>query len=273
MRNILVHAAEDTRCVDRIGLACDLAASDGSTVTGLFVRPYPIIVPAMPPGGAVTVVEDLREVYDIAAKRTKEAFTKLTNAKGVSAEWREDQGEADECLSFQARYADLIIVGQWSPDDPADPGTVDLAGAVALSAGRPVVAVPYTGAVSSDWKRIMVAWDSSRAAARALHDAMDFLIAANHVDVVCVDPDDSAGRDPGADIAAHLAHHGVKAEAHRLSRGSLTTADTLISATSDMSSDLLVMGAYGHARLTQIVFGGVTRNVLRQMPIPVLLSH
>jgi nucleotide-binding universal stress UspA family protein len=102
---------------------------------------------------------------------------------------------------------------------------------------------------------------------------MDYLCAADRVDVVCIDPEDSAGRDPGADIAAHLAHHGVKAEAHRLSSGGLNTADTLISATADMGSDLLVMGAYGHARLRQLVFGGVTRGVLQHMPIPVLMSH
>ena len=102
---------------------------------------------------------------------------------------------------------------------------------------------------------------------------MEFLQGAEHVDIVCVDPDDSADRDPGADIAAHLAHHGVRAEAHRMASGDLSTSDTLISATSDLGSDLVVMGAYGHSRLRELVFGGVTRSVLEHMPIPVLMAH
>jgi nucleotide-binding universal stress UspA family protein len=269
----MVHAAEDSRCADRIELACDLALIDQATVTGLFVKPFPIIIPAMPPGGAVTVVEDLREVFEDAARRAREVFEKIADAKGVPAVWREDQGETGECLAFQSRYADLAVIGQWSPDDPSDPGTIDLGAAVALESGRPVLIVPYAGPLTSAWKRIMVAWDSSRAATRAVHDAMDFLLAADRVDIVCIDPEDSADRDPGADIAAHLAHHGVKAEAHRMASGGLNTADTLVSATTDLGADLLVMGAYGHARFRELIFGGVTRKVLEHMPIPVLMSH
>ncbi len=273
LRNILVHVAEDERCGERVALACDLAAKNDGMVTGLFVRPYPIIVPAMPPGGAVTVVEDLVEVYDASSKRTKKAFDELTSAKGVRAQWHSDQGETDECLAFHARYSDLVVVGQWSPDDPAEAGTVDLGGAVALGAGRPVLIVPYAGKFTADWKRIMVAWDSSRAATRAVHDALDFMKAAEQVDIVCVDADQSEDRDPGADIAAHLAQHGIKAKAHHVTRGSLTTAETLNSTASDMDSDLLVMGAYGHTRLTEIVFGGVSRNLLQHMTLPILMSH
>jgi len=273
LRNILVHAAEDNRNGDRIGLGCDLAVKHGATVTGLFIKPFPIVVPAMPPGGAVTVIEDLRGVYEQAATRAKETFDRVTQSKGVTAEWRTDDGETSECLAFQSRYADLTVVGQWSPDDPSDPGTVDLGAAVALDAGRPVLVAPYAGTLSAEWKRIMVGWDASRAATRALHDAMDFLVAAERVDVVCIDPKDSADRDPGADIAAHLAHHGVKANAHRMPSGDLDTADALISASSDLGADLMVMGAYGHARFRELVFGGVTRGVLSHMPIPVLMSH
>jgi nucleotide-binding universal stress UspA family protein len=273
LRNILVHAAEDARNGDRIGLACDLALQNEATVTGLFVKPFPIIVPAMPPGGAVTVIEDLRGVYVEAAGRARKIFEETADAKGVAAVWREDEGETSECLAFQSRYADLTVIGQWSPDDPSDPGTADLGASVALDSGRPVLVVPYAGTFSVNWKRIMVAWDSSRAATRALHDAMDFLIAADRVDVVCIDPEDSADRDPGADIAAHLAHHGVKAEAHRMPSGDLYVSDAIVSATTDMGADLLVMGAYGHARFRELVFGGVTRAVLEHMPVPVMMSH
>ena len=273
LRNILVHVAEDARCDERVALACDLAAKSDGMVTGLFARPYPIIVPAMPPGGAVTVVEDLVEVYDASSERTKKAFDELTSAKGVRAQWHSDQGETDECLAFHARYSDLVVVGQWSPDDPGEAGTVDLGGAVALGAGRPVLIVPYAGKFTTDWKRIMVAWDSSRAATRAVHDALEFMKAADQVDIVCVDADQSEDRDPGADIAAHLAQHGIKAKAHHVTRGSLTTAETLNSTASDMDSDLLVMGAYGHTRLTEIVFGGVSRNLLQHMTLPILMSH
>jgi nucleotide-binding universal stress UspA family protein len=273
LRNILVHATEDDRCGVRVGLAADLAAREDGAITGLFVRPNSAIFPAMMPDGAVILIEDMEKSFDKIAQYSKEAFMKVIASKGIEAEWREDRGETGKCLAFHGRYTDMVVVGQWSPDDPAEPGTIDLGGTVALGVGRPVLLVPHAGTVSDDWKRIMVAWDSSRAATRAVHDAMDFLKAADRVDVVCVDPEGAADRDPGADIAAHLARHGVTTQAHRLTRGNATTAETLLSAISDMGSNLLVMGAFGHNRLAAIVFGGVTRNMLKHMTVPVLMSN
>ena len=273
IRNVLVHVADDSRCADRIGLACDLAEQNDSRVTGLFVRPYPIIPPAVFASSAAAVVKEIEASYDAWEERCKETFDEAISAKAAIADWRVDRGATDVCLAFHAHYADIVVVGQAAQEDVDRSIATDLGGTVALEAGRPVLLMPHEGSYSSAWKRIMIAWDSSRAATRAVHDAMDFLKAADQVDVLCIDAEESADHDPGADIAGHLARHGVPAQAHRRVSGDLSTTETLIATMLSMKSDLLVMGAYGHSRLGEIVFGGVTHNIQRHASIPVLMSN
>jgi nucleotide-binding universal stress UspA family protein len=126
-------------------------------------------------------------------------------------------------------------------------------------------------------ERVLVAWDGSHEAARAVHDALPLLVRAERgVSLVVVDPERLAGRtgdQPGADMAAHLARHGVRVEVATIPGAGLSVADVLLDRATDESADLIVMGGYGHARLREVVLGGTTRKILKQMTVPVLFSH
>lgn len=273
LRNILVHVADDGRDRDRAAAACELARRHDADVTGLYVRPYPVIIPAAPIGGAVPIVEGLSEAYDRAASEGRIRFEEVAGQAGVRAGWQVDDGDAAERIAVHARYADLAVVGQWSPDETPEMQARDLGALVALSAGRPVLVMPYAGNPGLEMRRVMLCWDGSREAARAAHDMISLVPSDARVEVVCVDPDEAASRDPGADIARHLAGHGLTVDAHRMSRGDISIADALISASADLGSDLVVMGAYGHARMREIAFGGTTRAMLEQCPLPLMLAH
>jgi nucleotide-binding universal stress UspA family protein len=143
-----------------------------------------------------------------------------------------------------------------------------------FESGRPVIIVPYIQKAPIKLDRIMVCWDGSRSAARAIADAMPFLERAKNVEVVIV-TNQRGERDEieGADIGQHLARHGLKVEVTRITHGDLDVADALLSHSMDASADFMVMGGYGHSRLREFVLGGVTRSILCTMTLPTLMSH
>lgn len=273
LKNLLVHVGDDKLSDARITAACTMARNSDADVTGLYVRPYPVVIPAAPIGGAVPVIEGLSEAFEKACDEAQERFSKITEREGVQGNWHEDDGDAAERIALHARYADLSVIGQWSPDDTPDRLPRDLAALVALSSGRPVMMLPYAGDHSLAFKRVMLCWNGTRESARAAHDMLAVMPEGTHVDVLCVDPDDAGERDPGADIARLLASHGLEVDAHRMSSGDISVSDTILSASSDFGSDLIVMGAYGHARFQEIAFGGATRDIMQAAPVPLLLSH
>jgi nucleotide-binding universal stress UspA family protein len=135
--------------------------------------------------------------------------------------------------------------------------------------------VPYIGLRNNFGKRVVVAWDGGREAARAIVDAMPILTKANEVEVVVIKHGGRGepGREVGADISTFMARHGCKVTLKRLTASGISDADCLLSHLADSDADLLVMGAYAHARLRELVLGGVTQKILGQMTTPVLLSH
>jgi len=273
LRNILVHVSDDSRNDDRIAAACDLAGRNDAVVTGLYVRPFPVVIPAAPIGGAIPIIEGLSQAYQRACEDGRKRFDAIVASSGVQSDWHEDDGDAAECIAAHTHYADLAVVGQWSPDETPEQQPRDLAALVAMTAGRPALMLPYAGEPTLAFERVMLCWDGSREAVRAAHDMLTLLPKGARVDIACIDPDEADDRDPGADIARHLASHGLKADAHRMSSGDISVADALLSASSDLGSDLIVMGAYGHARMREIAFGGTTRSMLANAPLPLLLSH
>ena len=127
--------------------------------------------------------------------------------------------------------------------------------------------VPYIGTAPEPLRRILVAWNGSREAARAVHDALPFLLAAERTTVLIVDPQaqsSNVGEPPGADLAAHLARHGVRVEIKTVPGGGLAAGDAILAQAADEGADLLVMGGYGHSRLWEMVLGGATRHLLAQ---------
>ena len=158
-------------------------------------------------------------------------------------------------MVLHARYADLAVLGQADPDNP--PLGAGVVEAVLLGSGRPALVVPFIGAESVG-QRVLVAWNATREAARALNDAMPLLAQAEKVTVLSVNPERGIGGEgdlPAADIALHLARHGVKAEAAHTTAEDVSVGDILLSRAADLGADLIVMGGYGHSRAREFVLG------------------
>jgi len=276
LKDLLVHVDNDPRCQDRLEAAIGLAESHDAHLTGLFV-----LTPPQLPGYLRAEISDdiLRhqaEVAVAAAKRAEDNFNNCVRRANVQGEWRCVEGTQVQMLSLHGRYADVVIAGQRHPsgeegeDDPSMPDQLILA------SGRPVLVIPYGGQYPVIGQRVMVAWDASRLATRAISDAMPFLVGAKQVIVMAVNPkqgEEGHGEIPSADICLHLARHGVKADAQHVYADNVSVGDMLLSRAAEEGIDLMVTGAYGHARWRELVLGGVTRHMLQHMTMPVLMCH
>jgi nucleotide-binding universal stress UspA family protein len=273
-KTILVHLDSGRRCAARLDLAIALARRFEAHLVGL----HALTVVRLPGYAAVEagprVAEEQRRRAAEYAAEAEAAFRRAADRGGLGkAEFRSSFDDALEAATLHARYADLAVIGQPDADDGSgvDPG---FAHRFVLAAGRPVLAVPYAGEFAGVGKRCLLAWNASREATRATTDALPFLQSASHVVVTAVKPDRAAHGDaPGADIGLYLARHGVHVEVAAIEGTALDAGNALLSRAADLSIDLIVMGAYGHSRVSELVLGGVTRTMLGSMTVPVLMSH
>lgn len=281
-KDILVALDTAPAARRRIELAARLAERFGAHLIGL----YSALAAEAPPRRGYfehfdqSLVEPLyrdhREKMRIAAEATRQLFEGTANRLGVSAEWRTASGYPSEVIALHGRYVDLIVLGQPDPDDTQTVLFRPLPEEVALAVGRPILIIPYAGSWQEVGRRVLVGWDASREATRAINDAMPMLAAAEAVTILAVDPaagPPGHGEIPGADIALHLARHGVKAMIEATVSAGIGTGNALLSRASDLDADLLVMGAYGHSRVRELLLGGATRTVLESMTLPVLMAH
>ncbi len=275
LKHILLHVDDSQACPIRIDAAVELARSQGAHLTGLYVSPQ-VTIPIY--AEAQIGPEILQAQRDAAQTRTEIAetvFREKTDGSGLNVEWRNQEGELSRTLNLHARYTDLVITGQVDKQDPTCPDT-RLPEKVVLESGRPILVIPYIGASRPIGRRILVAWNGTREAVRALNDALPLMAQAETVEVVAVNPvsgEEGHGEIPCADICLHLARHGVSAEAHALRAEDVKVGDALLSWAADRSTDLIVMGAYGHSRFREMVLSGVSRHIFRHMTVPVLMSH
>lgn len=275
-KDLLVIVDDTPGSTARIDVAIRLANAFGAHLIGLHVADIPTLRPAVLAEFPPQVLDMLSRARRDSADKARGLFEQRIRAdgEGITSEWRAVHGDTAELASLHIRYADLAIAGQVDPDDPS--GDVDATERVVLGAGRPVLVVPYTGTFTALGRRIMVAWNASREATRAVNDAMPLFERAESVRVVSVNPQRGTrghGAMPGADISLHLARHGVRAEAQTITADDVRVDDALLSHAFDVGADLIVMGAYGHSRLGEFVLGGATRHMLRQITIPVFMSH
>jgi nucleotide-binding universal stress UspA family protein len=278
-KDLLVVLDAEPAARKRTELAAALAERFAAHLVGLYRLPTPraprhfgYYDPAM----LDPFFADLRERARNVAGTVREMFDHVTGLRRLSAEWREIPEGPDANPALHARYADLIILGQLDPDREQAELILPPPEQVALSSGRPVLIVPYAGDFDHVGRRVLIAWNATREAARAIGDAMPLLMAAELVSVLTIDPregPDGHGELPGADIALHLARHGVTAQVERTVSAGLPVGDVLLSRLADLGADLLVMGAYGHSRMREVLLGGATQSVLRSMTVPVLMSH
>ena len=257
-KDMLVVVDDHPNARERIALAADIAERFDAHLAGLWV----------------SLVWEPQLPHPAIAARA--LFEEVVGERRVSAEWRSATGFPVDIAAVQARYADLVVLGQLDPGDPQARVNSPRPEDIALSAGRAILVIPYVGNYGPIGQHILVAWDASREATRAVNDAMPFLTTASSVTVIMVDPvsnREEHGDVPGADIALHLARHGVNARVEATVSGGVGIGEVLLSRASDLCADLLVMGAYGHSRVRELVLGGATRTVLNRMTLPVLMSH
>jgi nucleotide-binding universal stress UspA family protein len=274
-KTILVHLDSRPRSAERLAFAFGLAAQFEAHLVGLYAPGLPRI-PSYALAEAGPVLRDLLEKR--GAENTRQAekqFRDVAARHGdVGAEWRVAHSDPAAALRLSARYADLVVAAQPEPQDEAEARL--LADELALSVGRPLLFVPYAGRFAVSAKRVLIAWDAGREAARAVSDALPILKRAQAVEVAVFDPEREPvnhGEQPGADIGLYLARHGVKVSVARQSGAGFEVGAQILSRAADTSADLIVMGAYGHSRVRELVLGGVTRTILGAMTVPVLMSH
>jgi len=261
-------------------LAARLAIQHNAHLTGLHVIDVPaanyFYGAAMPfvPTNPEEIVGRIRADAVEAARPIEASFRECLQRNGIEGEWRQVEGQAHLAMALHGRYADLSIVGQPDRENPRDTDAVTVT--AIMTSGRPVLAIPFAGDFPSIGERVLVAWNASREAARALNDALPLLLNATQVTVLAIHPQRSAsghGEVEAADIALHLARHGLKAEAAHTVAKDIADGEALLSYAADIGADLIVAGAYGHSRARELVFGGVTRTLIAEMTAPVLFSH
>ncbi len=255
--------------------AVSVAAALQAHLTGVAF----IYDPVVPISGAgyipAEVIETQREDSETAAAAAIKSFTTASEQAGISAEpltTGASLAAAGDQFARMARRFDLAIVGQAQPEISS---IEQIIGETALfESGRPVLMVPYIQMNPFKIDNVMICWDGSRTAARAVADAIPLLRDSGRVEIVIV-ANERGKQDEieGADIGQHLARHGLKVDVHRISGGDIDVGDALLSHAADSGADFMVMGGYGHSRLREFVLGGVTRSIFESMTVPVLISH
>ena len=276
-KSILVHVDNTIASKQRVALAIELAQSQNAHLTGL--APTGVLYLPFGAGGDVTGLyyeQAATALRDIAQKGMDEFDKQVALAGNISYESRVVDDDSSMALTLHGHYADLVVLGQRDASTKGIAVDAVLPQHVLLHVARPVLVVPYAGTFSNIGQKVMVAWDAGRESARTVSDALPILKRAAQVQVVVFNgkqgPADAHGQEPGADIALFLARHGVKVEVSQ-EETSIDIGNALLSRMADYGTDLLVMGGYGHSRFRETMLGGVTKTILDNMTVPVLMSH
>ena len=276
-RSIMVCLDDSARSQDRLDLALKLALRHEAHLTAVHLAYLPVTSSFMQDDTA-PLLEKLEEELAARRQRARRAFEDAAARADVRSAWATARNHELDAVAALARGSDLVIAGQRDQLDPATYVGEGFPDRFLLETARPVLMVPAVGTLNAGFERIVVAWNGSREAARAVADALPFLIAAEQVTVVTVMRGAARRESPRAvpapDIAAFLRRHGVRTSVLE-DPGSDDPAQWLLARTQedDLQTDLIVAGAYGHSRLSEFILGGVTRTLLTEMTVPVLMSH
>jgi nucleotide-binding universal stress UspA family protein len=274
-KSIVVCLDNSARSAQRLEFAVELALQHRAHLSGLYAT-YRPAYPYTPEAAFGALVAQFEE-EEISQRRLSEnQFRAAVQRAGIPYDWQALHGHVVELVAARARTADLVIAGQYDNDDEDAFVAEGYPELIVLEAGRPTLFLPYAGKLSPVFKRVLVAWNGSREGARALADSLPLLSTAQAVTVMTVESKTEERGPvlvPGADVASYLSRHGVKAEISRIVGVDIAPGEWLLSQAADIGADLIVAGCYGHSRVREFVFGGVTRTLLREMTVPVLMSH
>lgn len=278
-KTIVVHVNESAHAIDRIRIAAGIAMQEGAHLVGAAVTAIPAEFSLSGVMGDSTAGLDI--YLDFMRQRAEDALSTFVAAAerfGVaSIERRITTDEAAIGISVQARYSDLVVIGQSDPGESLPGMRSDFPEYVVMNSGRPVLIIPYAGRFEQIGNRVLIAWDASLEATRAVAGAIPLLRRAETAQIAVFNPKPGTrthGENPGTDIAHYLARHGVNVEvAHEKTAVEMDVGNALLSYAADYGADLIVMGGYGHSRFREILLGGVTDTVLKSMTVPILMTH
>ena len=277
-KTILVHLDHSDRSPARAALAARWARVHESHLVGLLpTGTCDGVIPADAiPTGTTDFIAESADYLRRRAESISRDFRESIAATGaLSYEVRLVDGATIDAVVQHGRASDLVVLGQDDASSAADVSVHGLAGHVLMEVGRPVLIVPSAGQFEGVARNAVVAWNGSRESAVALHAALPALRCASRVTLVSFrhpNEEDDDRKPSVADMLQFLSRHGIHATFER-NITDIDVADALLSRVSDLGADLLVMGGYGHSRLRELVLGGVTRQLLAKMTVPVLMAH
>jgi nucleotide-binding universal stress UspA family protein len=278
-KTILVHVDGSRHVPRRVQIAAELAALYDAHLVGVALAYLPaVFYDALVVNPFDPNLEPLLQVPRQRAADALDNFLDIARQfhKG-SIETRLEENEDARGISLQARYCDLVVLGQYDPDDNESTVKPDFAETVILESGVPVLMIPFASPLGATGRRALLSWNASREAVRAVHYALPLLQRAGQVDVAVFDPETLPAdyeAVPDKDVVDWLARHGIKASVLRqVTAGDIDIGNALLSLAADRASDLLVMGCYGHTRFREVLLGGVSRQILKSMTLPVLMAH
>jgi nucleotide-binding universal stress UspA family protein len=273
---MLVHLDATARSARRLEVACSIAKANAASVTALYaVTPAVLTLPYVPEAGP-SVATALADIDEQRRATARAAFDKARVSLGVPLSWAE-VGDAPVMAAFsrQALYADMLVLGQHDPSDPAAAGVPgDFPEYVIATSGKPALVLPYQATPTVVGQTVAVAWKPTRECARAVSAAVPLLQRARRVHILSwpTGEDDITGDRLG--LERYLKQRGIEPIWHREGIGEPNLlGELLLSRAFDLDADLLVMGCYGHSRAREWVLGGTSRTVLRSMTLPVLMAH
>jgi nucleotide-binding universal stress UspA family protein len=277
MKDFLVHANVSSHCRTTMEVAARLTKAFEGHLVGLFTSaisdiPFYMIEETASGDDAPS----MRAWWQQARDKAKAAFNDALASAGASGSWREVDDRDKNVVPREARYVDLTIVGQSDPDELLPRPEYQIPERVALESGGPVLVVPHAGTFPTVGRRVLIAWNASAQSARAVRDALPLLKRAEAVTILALNPQSPRGGKgdrPVDRIAAYLGHHGVAAKVREMVVDDVAVGEMILSQAADESADLIVMGAYGHPRARELVLGGATRTLFKQMTAPILMSH
>ncbi|MFD4836675.1 universal stress protein [Achromobacter sp. NPDC058515] len=276
-RRISVHLDHGFDCKRRTELALALAKRHKAELVGIYASSAP---PQYYYGESVLMSRTLSVMKDLQAQSrgaVQNAFLEAAAAADVPAIVRASESSPSATVALHGRASDLIIVSQQNREDVEAAHENEFVEQALLSAGRPVMVLPSSGQFPVVGDRVMLCWDGSREAARALADAAPLLRAASHLVVLTMD-EGAATRNaeaiPFEDLVTYFVAHGMPAPDHvRRDIKGVGVGSTILNAAADHSADLIVMGAYGHSKFREWAMGGATASILKSMTVPIMFSH
>lgn len=275
LHDIIVFLDRSAHAGTRLDYAARLAQAHGAGLIGLRVELHHRIPQAILAGIPEAALRMQQDTLAADSRRLRDAFQAACQTHALRCEWWQEESRDGgiEAVCRAARHANLTVIGPHPRDDDEELPGDDLLHELVLGAGRPVLLVPDPAPAGPVARRVLVAWNGTREASRALADALPLLARAEQVTILSVLAEHETG-DPGlGEVTRHLLRNGITAEAKVLHAGGHDAGAALAAQVKALSADLLVMGAYGRSRLREVVLGGATRHVLRHLSIPVLMAH